>query len=72
MINGVDYRIEYINLPEAIKGFTVQSNDFYTIYINLKHGPDVQDIALKHEFMHIVNNDFDKCLVNDIELNAAY
>lgn len=73
LIEGADYRIVCENLPISIKGFTLQDTEcFYTIFINLQHSICIQRETIKHELTHILNNDFQKFNVSEIEMNMIW
>ena len=48
------------NLPHSIGGFTILSDDYYTIVlnVNLTYKKNMQTYS--HELTHIINGDFDK------------
>ena len=65
---GLDTKVLLVNLPTAIKGYTVPSRDgqFYTIVINAKLDRETQESTYDHECQHILNGDFEKRLPADI------
>lgn len=70
LLPDVDYKIVYEDLPHKVKAFVTQDyNGFYTIVIN--HHISYYDAqeAIKHELQHLMNKDFDKFCVNDIEFS---
>lgn len=58
-----------IDLPAAIKGLTVKnSDDSYTILINVNLSHEAQCAAYDHEIEHINNHDFDYVYdINELE-----
>ena len=57
--------------PYGIKGSTNPNKDgSYTIIINAHLSFEDQKKAYKHELEHILNGDFDKLNVNEIEKEA--
>lgn len=65
----MDYRIEYVDLPCKVKALTALEDDFCTILVNLQHSYYEQQKAIQHELEHISKGDFEKCDVNEIELD---
>lgn len=65
-----NYTVIYKNLPYKIFGFTIYNgeDDYYTIYINIRHSVIEQKRTFKHEINHIISNDFKRIVnVNNIE-----
>lgn len=63
-IEGMDYYIRFITLPQSIHGMTVRDRDgFYNIYINDRQSVDAQQRAIDHEINHIRSGDFDNISV---------
>lgn len=62
-----NYTINYLNLPYKIFGFTLYdgAEDYYTIYINLRHSYQEQKKAIKHELNHILYGD----LLHNVDVN---
>lgn len=69
--------IMLLDLPSSVKGFVVQTFDdngeaFYNICINSNKSEEVRIQAMRHEFSHIVNGDFDSELdANVIEAQRS-
>jgi len=61
-------------MPTNCKGFTVQCEDYYTIYLNARHCADQNRESLQHELEHIKNKDFDSLWgdVNKIEFRRRH
>ena len=73
LIQGRDYIVVYTNdFPISCKGTVTKNGDFYVIFINSHHSYEVQQSTLFHELEHIINGDFDKYNVNEIELQAEH
>lgn len=51
-------RTVFGDLPNYIQGFTIYSDDYYTIYINAGMGYYGQRKTLEHELRHVVGGDF--------------
>ncbi len=47
-------------LPMKIKGLTLKGDDGYMVYVNTLLTPLDMKKALKHEFLHIMDEDFSK------------
>lgn len=59
------------DLPSRIKAMsTANSDGTYTIFVNSRLNLEQQQEGYIHELLHILNRDYDKQSVNDIELNA--
>ena len=59
------------DLPCTVRGFVVQSDDYYTIVLNSRMSYDMQFKSYLHELEHIVERDFKGNNVNEIE-NIAH
>lgn len=61
----------FTDLPLTIKGFVKRTFDdgeyYYTIVLNAQYNKEQQEEAYLHEMRHIMNNDFDKENVEEIE-----
>jgi len=54
-----DVIVRLMDMPCCVNGFTAEDkNGDFNIYINANLSIEEQRIAYKHEFCHIVNNDF--------------
>lgn len=65
-----NYTINYTNLPYKVFGFTIYNGeeDFYSIFVNIRHSYAEQMKTIKHELNHIINGDCREFVrVNDIE-----
>lgn len=49
---------------------TINEDGTYTIFINSRCSWSHQRLSCYHELYHILNNDFEKCNVDEIELAA--
>lgn len=47
-------------LPLKVKGLTLKYEDGYMVYVNTLLTPENMRKALKHEFFHILDEDFSK------------
>ena len=64
-------RTIYANLPNTIGGYTIVTDDFYTIVINQNLNYEKNQESYLHELNHITNGDFDKkSSVGLIEIQA--
>lgn len=61
-----------MDLPTyKVKGCTTLNEDgSYTIFLNTKFSKSQLDMTYKHELKHILNDDFAKFDVNEIELDS--
>lgn len=53
-------RTIYADLPNTIGGYTVVTDDFYTIVLNQNRNYESNMKTYYHELFHIQNNDFEK------------
>ena len=69
MLLGFDHiRTIMQNLPPSIAGYTIKTDDFYTIVLNENLSRERNIDSFYHELKHITENDFDKTShVNEIE-----
>ena len=59
MINGADFCVRLVDMPESIYGQTVEDEDgYYNVYINARQSQYRQLKAYLHELAHIIHNDF--------------
>ena len=65
-----DLNIYVVDLPDGINEMVTPCLGGYTIYIDDKLSPEGKRRAYSHALYHIVNHDFEKSDVNDIEVNA--
>ena len=65
-----DVFIYYVPLPSKVKEFVTPCQDGYTIYINDSLSNEEQLSAYYHAMIHIVDHDFEKYDVQDIEALA--
>lgn len=49
---------------------TANADGTYSIFINSRCSEQAQRLSCYHELFHIFNKDFDKCSVNEIEIEA--
>lgn len=55
----MQYYIRLVDLPYSINAMTIlDSDDFYSIYVNSRLNEEQQKIAIRHELHHIVRGDF--------------
>lgn len=63
--------VHFLQLPSRVKGFSTKNDDnTYTIILNSRLNYEQQLKSYKHELFHIINKDFDKSDVDDIEFYA--
>lgn len=65
-----DVFIYYVSLPSRVKEFVTPCQDGYTIYINDSLSKEEQLSAYYHAMIHIIDQDFDKYDVQQIEALA--
>lgn len=65
--------IRYIDLPCHVRGYVKEdANCDYNIYINSRLSYDMQQVTIKHELNHIINNDFCSDMpISEIEQSAC-
>jgi len=67
----VDIFTYLVDMPRGFKGHCNSNPDgSYSIFINSKLSFEVQREVYLHELAHILNNDFNKFDVDEIEYNA--
>ena len=73
IIEGADYFVYLIPLPESVGGIlTTNNDDTYTMYLNEKHTVEQRLDDYIHEFTHIINDDlFSEESVAEIEKRTA-
>lgn len=59
-----------VDLPDGINEMVCPCLSGYTIYIDDKLSPEGRRDAYRHALFHIMNRDFEKSDVNEIEVNA--
>lgn len=59
-----------VNLPAGINEMVTPCSGGYTIYIDDKLSPSGRRDAYRHALHHIINHDFEKEDVNQIEIEA--
>lgn len=59
-----------VSLPDGIKAFTMPCMDGYTVYTDSKLTMESQREAFRHEMWHILNGDFERSDVQEIEYVA--
>ena len=64
--------VYYVPLPEGIDEAVLPCFDGYTIYIDSKQSISGMERAYKHAIGHIINNDFEKHDVKEIETEADW
>lgn len=68
-MNIINTRLE--NMPTTIGGFVVENGDMsYTIVLNSRLSHERNIISYEHELKHILNKDFTKYDVQEIETEA--
>lgn len=68
VIENADFIVRLVPLPDGVHGCVSEDADgFCSIYINSKDGYHRQQKAKKHELNHIINLDFSKDDVAQIE-----
>lgn len=65
-----DVFVYIVDLPDGVNEMVTPCLAGYTVYINDKLSPEGRREAYRHALYHIVNHDFEKSDVNDIEVNA--
>lgn len=69
----MDYHVELIDMPVTVKATVVPNeDDSYTIFINARLNCEQQYKSFKHELTHLLNNDFKKNNVDNLEYFAHY
>lgn len=67
----LDLNIQIIDCDTIIKESVCPNEDgSYTIFINARHTAEQQHVSYLHAIAHILNGDFEKENVNEIEINA--
>lgn len=57
-----------IDMPPRVKGHTVKNeDDSYSVFINARISHEDRIKTYKHEIQHILEDDFKKCNVEEIE-----
>lgn len=70
-MDRIDYQVRFIKMNGNVKeAVTKNEDDSYTIFIENRLCKEAQNDAFLHAIRHILNNDFDKMDVNQIELEA--
>lgn len=59
-----------VDLPDGVNEMVAPCLAGYTVYINDKLSPEGKREAYRHALYHIVNHDFEKSDVNEIEVEA--
>ncbi len=67
-----DVFVYYVAMPPHIKEFVSPCLDGYTVYINDQLSKEEQLSAYYHAMVHIVNHDFEKYDVQQLEMAAHY
>lgn len=62
--------VYYVQLPDGIDEAVLPCIDGYTIYIDSRQSKSEMEQAYKHAISHIINNDFEKDDVGQIENDA--
>lgn len=62
--------VYYVQLPDGIDEAVLPCIDGYTIYIDSRQSKVEMEQAYKHAISHIINNDFEKFDVEQIETEA--
>lgn len=62
--------VYYVQLPDGIDEAVLPCIDGYTIYIDSRQSKAEMEQAYKHAIGHIINNDFEKDDVGQIEDDA--
>ena len=55
---GIDVKIVNYPMPRRIKGFLVEDDGFYCIYVNNGISIEEQKKAIEHEITHLRKDDF--------------
>ena len=70
-----DIFVRYMKMPYSVYGTTVVDCDGnYNIYINTEICPKKQEVALKHELVHIQKNHFwdnESCMLDEYDAMAS-
>lgn len=59
--------VYYVPLPEGIDEAVLPCFDGYTIYIDSRQSSSGMERAYEHALEHIINNDFEKFDIQEIE-----
>ena len=62
--------VYYVQLPDGIDEAVLPCIDGYTIYIDSRQSKAEMEQAYNHAISHIINNDFEKFDVEQIETEA--
>lgn len=62
--------VYYVQLPDGIDEAVLPCIDGYTIYIDSRQSKAEMEQSYKHAISHIINNDFEKFDVEQIETEA--
>ena len=65
-----DVFVYIVDLPDGVNEMVAPCLAGYTVYINDKLSPEGRREAYRHALYHIVNHDFEKSDVNEIEVEA--
>lgn len=65
-----DIFVYMVDLPDGVNEMVAPCLAGYTVYINDKLSPEGRREAYRHALHHIVNRDFEKSDVNEIEVEA--
>ena len=65
-----DIFVYMVDLPDGVNEMVTPCLAGYTFYINDKLSPEGRREAYRHALHHIVNHDFEKSDVNEIEVEA--
>lgn len=65
-----DVFVYIVDLPDGVNEMVAPCLAGYTVYINDKLSPEGRREAYRHALYHIINHDFEKSDVNEIEIEA--
>lgn len=58
LLVGVDVFFKDLPMPNGIKGFVRESQGIYYVYVNSNLPKEETIRTIKHEYYHLINNDF--------------
>ena len=62
--------VYHVPLPDGVSEVVLPDPDGHTIYLSDRLGYEARIAAYHHALRHIKNRDFDKCDVQEIEVQA--
>lgn len=67
----MNYHVEIMDMPVSVKAAVIPNeDDSYTIFINSKFNYEQQQKSFEHELKHIINYDFERDNVDDLEYHS--